>query len=98
MRWRQLRAATRNCSARWQWVWRASRKCRGYPAKRTSANPTPRRANLERAELILAALTARAPQEMGWRRDLGRVRYLLALVYGAQDNNGTAPAAKGPAG
>ena len=61
----------------------------GVPGKAHVGEPASAKANLERAELILVSLTARAPQEMGWRRDLGRVRYLLALVYGAQDNNGT---------
>ncbi|MBK7903482.1 MAG: hypothetical protein IPJ97_11490 [Proteobacteria bacterium] len=49
--------------------------------------PAAAKANLERAERMLVALTARAPQALGLQRDLGRVRYLLALVYGARDNN-----------
>jgi serine/threonine-protein kinase len=59
----------------------------GVPGKAHVGEPAAAKANLERAERMLVELTARAPREMGWQRDLGRVRYLLALVYGAQDNN-----------
>ena len=61
----------------------------GVPGKAHVGEPAAAKANLERAERMLMALTAHAPQEMGWQRDLGRVRYLLALVYGAQDSNET---------
>jgi tetratricopeptide (TPR) repeat protein len=59
----------------------------GVPGKPHVGEVAAARSNLERAERLLIGLTEQRPQEWAWQRDLGRVRYLLALFYGARDND-----------
>ncbi len=59
----------------------------GVPGRAHVGEPAAARANLERAEQMLVALRSRHPQSVTLQGDLGRVRYLLALVYGGQDND-----------
>ena len=54
----------------------------GVPGKAHVGDPAAAKGNLERAERILVKLTTQHPHHADWLRDLGRVRYLLALVYG----------------
>lgn len=62
----------------------------GVPGRPHVGEPAAAKSNLERAERILLALAERQPAlatDAGWHRDLGQVRYLLALLYGARDND-----------
>lgn len=59
----------------------------GVPGKPHVGEPAAARRNLERAESMLIALTTAQPKAWAWRADLGNVRYLLALIYGARDND-----------
>lgn len=62
----------------------------GVPGRPHVGEPAAAKANLERAERILLALAERKPAnapDAGWHRDLGQVRYLLALIYGGRDND-----------
>jgi serine/threonine-protein kinase len=63
----------------------------GVPGRPHVGEPAAAKANLERAERILLALAAApgrvvAPDARA-ARDLGQVRYLLALIYGGRDND-----------
>lgn len=60
----------------------------GVPGKAHVGEPAAAKANLERAERVLVTLTnGDTNSGASLQRDLGRVRCLLALVYGAQDND-----------
>lgn len=59
----------------------------GVPGKPHVGEVAAARANLERAERLLDGLVQQRPAEWTWQRDLGRVRYLLALFLGARDND-----------
>ncbi len=59
----------------------------GVPGKAHVGDPKAAKSNLERAQTLLETLTRRRPAYLPWQRDLGKVRYLLALVYGGSDND-----------
>ena len=59
----------------------------GVPGKAHVGEMAAAKTNLERADRLLIGLTGQRPDDWAWRRDLGRVRYLLALVAGARDND-----------
>lgn len=63
----------------------------GVPGRPHVGEPAAAKANLERAERILLALADRpsraAAPDARAARDLGQVRYLLALIYGGRDND-----------
>ncbi len=67
----------------------------GVPGRAHVGDPAGAKSNLERAERILVKLTAdHAGAGRRGMRDLGRVRYLLALVYGGAEQRLRAAAAK----
>jgi len=59
----------------------------GVPGKPHVGEVDAAKANLQRADRLLSALTAQRPGEWTWQRDLGRVRYLRALMAGGRDND-----------
>ena len=59
----------------------------GVPGKAHVGEIAAARANLERAGQMLSALLSQRPDDWAWRRDLGRVRYLQALLASARDNS-----------
>ncbi len=58
----------------------------GVPGKPHVGEPEAARANLDRATRLLDGIARTRPQDWTVRRDVGRVRYLLALFAGARDN------------
>jgi serine/threonine-protein kinase len=66
----------------------------GVPGRAHVGEAGAARASLERAEGMLLALTGADPARMDWRRDLGRARYLLAILYGGVDNDAARQLAK----
>lgn len=59
----------------------------GVPGRAHVGDSGAAQKNLERAERMLEKITAAHPERPEWLRDLGRVRYLLALVYGGVSND-----------
>ena len=59
----------------------------GVPGKPHVGEVAAAKANLDRADRLLTGLTQQRPGEWAWQRDLGRVRYLRALMTGARDND-----------
>ena len=59
----------------------------GVPGRAHVGEEAAAKQSLERAELMLATLTHGDRTRMDWLRDLGRTRYLLAIVYGGVDND-----------
>ena len=59
----------------------------GVPGKPHVGEVAAAKANLERADRLLAGLTQQYPARWAWQRDLGRVRYLRALMAGSRDND-----------
>lgn len=59
----------------------------GVPGRAHVGEVAAARSNLERAERMLTATNHDAPDRWTWRRDLGQVRYLLALVYSGRDTD-----------
>ncbi len=59
----------------------------GVPGKAHVGDPRGAQVNLERAQRMLMTLTRARPSYLPWQRDLGKVRYLLALVYGGIAND-----------
>lgn len=59
----------------------------GVPGKAHVGEMAAAKTNLERADGLLLGLTLQRPDDWAWRRDLGRVRYLKALMAGARNND-----------
>ncbi len=62
----------------------------GVPGRAHVGEPAAAKANLDRADRLLTGLATHgthSSQDWTWQRDLGRVRYLLALMAGARDND-----------
>ena len=59
----------------------------GVPGRAHVGEQAAAKQSLERAERMLIALTNGDHARMDWLRDLGRTRYLLAIVYGGVDND-----------
>lgn len=59
----------------------------GVPGRAHVGESAAAKRSLERAERMMASLVQADPQRMDWLRDLGRTRYLLAIVYGGVDND-----------
>jgi tetratricopeptide (TPR) repeat protein len=59
----------------------------GVPGRAHVGEEGDAKRSLERAERMLIPLTDDDGARMDWLRDLGRTRYLLAIVYGGVDND-----------
>jgi serine/threonine protein kinase len=59
----------------------------GVPGRAHVGEQAAAKRSLERAESMLESLTRSDGARMDWLRDLGRTRYLLAIVYGGVDND-----------
>ncbi|MBE7420266.1 MAG: serine/threonine protein kinase [Ideonella sp.] len=59
----------------------------GVPGRPNVGEPAAAKANLLRAESILAAQARGQTGEWSWHRDMARVQYLLALMVGGREND-----------